>query len=113
MPESSNSVAHIYNSQQNVFFTPRLAASASSPGLGPDEVLRDIWGMPYIITLDLSFDDHAFDASLNKMYQINHPGATLSTPGKAVVWSFGPARTVNLGVGLGVSSNKYVVTPFQ
>jgi prepilin-type N-terminal cleavage/methylation domain-containing protein len=112
-PEFSNNAAHIYNSAQTVFYSPKLASAINTPGLGPDEVLRDVWGMPYIITLDMAYDDHPFDASLNQMYQVNHPGAPLINSGKAVVWSFGPAKTVNLGVGLGVSSNKYVVTSFQ
>ncbi len=112
-PEFSNNAAHIYNSQQTVFYAPKAALTANDPGLGPDEVLRDVWGMPYIITLDLGYDDRVFDFSLNQMYQVNHPGTPLNIPGKAVVWSFGPAKTVNLGVPLGVSSNKYAVTSFQ
>ena len=119
-PEFSNNMAHIYNPQQTVFYTPKSGGSnavgtmAGNPGLGSDEVLRDVWGMPYIITLDLGYDDHVFDFTLNEMYQINHKGAPpLNTPGKAVVWSFGPARTVSTTVGLGVGVNKYAVLNFQ
>jgi len=31
-------------------------------GIGPDGVLRDPWGNPYIITIDLNFDEHCRDA---------------------------------------------------
>ena len=33
-----------------------------SPGVGSDGVYRDPWGNPYIITLDLNFDEKARDA---------------------------------------------------
>jgi prepilin-type N-terminal cleavage/methylation domain-containing protein len=120
-PEFTANMGHVYNPQQTVFFSPKSAAGTNihgvgfgNPGLGSDEVLRDVWGMPYIITLDLNYDDHVYDDTLSQMYLKNHPGAApLITPGKAVVWSFGPAKMINTGVGLGVSSNKYVVTSFQ
>jgi prepilin-type N-terminal cleavage/methylation domain-containing protein len=118
IPEYSNNMGHIYNPQQTVFYSPRNGgtnapgAFMGNPGLGSvDEVLRDPWGTPYMISVDTSFDDKVFDYTLNKMYMVNHPGTSgLIIPGKAVVWSFGPAKMINLGVGLGVSSNKYVVT---
>ncbi len=120
-PEFSGNMGHIYNPQQTVFFTPKAAIGTNVPGIGPgnpglgsDEVLRDVWGMPYMITLDLGYDDHVFDYALNKMYQLSHPGAApLNTPGKAVVWSFGPAKTVNLTQPLSASANKLAVMNFQ
>jgi hypothetical protein len=32
------------------------------PGVGTDLVYRDPWGNPYIITLDLNYDEKARDA---------------------------------------------------
>ncbi|HEX3718179.1 MAG TPA: type II secretion system protein [Verrucomicrobiae bacterium] len=120
IPEFTNNVGHIYNPQQTVFYSPKSAGSnipnslAGNPGLGVnDEILRDVWGMPYMISMDLGYDDKTFDATLNTMYMVNHNGNTLNTPGKAIVWSFGPMKIFNTGVGLGVSSNKYIVTSFQ
>jgi len=117
IPEFSNNMGHIYNPQQTVFYSPRNGgtnapgAFMGNPGLGTvDDVLRDPWGTPYMISVDTSFDDKVFDYTLNQMYVKNHPGSSLMIPGKAVVWSFGPTKMINLGVGLGVSSNKYVVT---
>jgi prepilin-type N-terminal cleavage/methylation domain-containing protein len=120
-PEISNNLAHIYNPQQTVFYSPKMASTngfakgsaLGNPGLGTDEILRDVWGMPYIITMDLGYDDRCYDDTLQTMYAWNHPGQTLITSGKAVVWSFGPSRIINRGVGLGVSSNKYVVISSQ
>jgi prepilin-type N-terminal cleavage/methylation domain-containing protein len=118
-PEFSNNVGHIYNPQQTVFYSPKSGGSNApgvalgNPGLGVnDEVLRDVWGMPYIISVDLSYDDKVFDYTLNSLYSKNHNGASLVVPGKAIVWSLGPTRTYNPGVGYGVSSNKYIVTSF-
>ncbi|HUD46194.1 MAG TPA: type II secretion system protein [Candidatus Baltobacteraceae bacterium] len=120
-PEFNGNFGHIYNPQQTVFYSPKAAAGTNTPGvgfgnpgLGSDEVLRDIWGMPYIITLDLNYNNRVYDDTLEQMYKVNHAGApALITPGEAVVWSFGPAKTINTGVGLGVSSNKYAVLSFQ
>jgi prepilin-type N-terminal cleavage/methylation domain-containing protein len=119
-PEFAGTMGHIYNPQQTVFYSPKSGGSNApgsgpgNPGLGNDEVLRDVWGMPYIISLDLNYDDHVYDDSLEQMYKVNHPNAPpLLTPGKAVVWSFGPAKIINTGVGMGVSSNKYAVLSFQ
>jgi prepilin-type N-terminal cleavage/methylation domain-containing protein len=119
-PETAGNLGHIYNPQQTVFFSPKSGGTNApgvgfgNPGLGADEVLRDIWGMPYIITLDLNYDNHVYDDTLEQMYKVNHPSApALITPGEAVVWSFGPAKTFSTAVGLGVGINKYVVTSFQ
>jgi prepilin-type N-terminal cleavage/methylation domain-containing protein len=119
IPEFSNNMGHIYNPQQTVFYSPRnggtnaFGAFSGNPGLGTvDDVLRDPWGTPYMITVDTGFDDKVFDYTLNQMYIKNHTGSYLMIPGKAVVWSFGPAKMINTGVALGVSSNKYVVTSY-
>jgi prepilin-type N-terminal cleavage/methylation domain-containing protein len=114
-------MAHIYNPQQTVFFSPKAAAGTNAPGIGPgnpglgsDEVLRDVWGMPYIITLDLAYNNRVYDDALEQMYKVNHPAAPpLITPGEAVVWSLGPGKTFNKAVGLGAGVNKYLVLSFQ
>lgn len=41
---------------------PGRPAIYAGGGVGPDGVLRDPWGNPYIITLDLNFDGHCRDA---------------------------------------------------
>jgi prepilin-type N-terminal cleavage/methylation domain-containing protein len=115
-PEVNGNLAHIYNPQQTVFFNPKAATDTNSPGLGPDEVLRDPWGMPYIVSLDMNYDQHVFDYALNEMYQVP-PGTKtnfLSIPGVAVVWSFGPQKTVNLSQYLKSQQlpNSYIVTSF-
>jgi prepilin-type N-terminal cleavage/methylation domain-containing protein len=118
-PEFAGNMGHIYNPQQTVFYSPKAAGSNTldlcpgSPGLGVDEVLRDVWGMPYIITMDLGYNNRVYDDTLNTMYQVNHPGGVLLTPGEAVVWSFGPAKTYNPAQPLASGVNKYAVLSFQ
>jgi len=119
-PESNNvsSALHIYNPQQTSFFSAKPAMDTNSPGIGPDDVFRDPWGDPYIITLDLNYDGKCFDYALNQMYQNNNPTPTgpLLVPGEAIVWSFGPLKTINTSQGLstpGTPNKQTLVTSFQ
>ena len=120
-PEFTNNSGHIYNSRQTPFFQPKAAtapatsgAAPGPPGLGSDEVWRDPWGLPYMVTLDLNYNDHAFDPYLNQMYMNQFSGSTgLNPPGHAVVWSFGPFKRIDLRLGLNNNStNKYFVKSF-
>jgi prepilin-type N-terminal cleavage/methylation domain-containing protein len=111
---------HIYNSQRNQLYQGTAAAGPTVtgagpgyPGIGTDEILRDLWGMPYMVTLDLNSDGRVLDPYLNQMYQAQFPGATLYVPGQAVVWSLGPAKKINLTLGSQNAANKYMVTSFQ
>ncbi|MBN2505479.1 MAG: prepilin-type N-terminal cleavage/methylation domain-containing protein [Verrucomicrobia bacterium] len=61
----------------------RSAVTTESPGLGPDHVYRDPWGTPYIITVDLNFDQKCTDA-----YYGDIPGV------RAAVWSVGPDHRI-------------------
>ena len=116
---SGQVLGHIYNTHQAQLYTGTLAAGPAVPGVGPgspgvgaDDILRDPWGMPYIVTLDLNSDGRVLDPSLNAMYQAQSPGANLYIPGPAVVWSFGPTRQINLTLPSHNPVNKYMVTSF-
>jgi prepilin-type N-terminal cleavage/methylation domain-containing protein len=115
-PEANGGQQHIYNPQQTPLFTEKMAPDTNSPGVGPDDVFRDPWGNPYIITLDLNYDRKCYDATLDGMYQLETPTPTgpLLVPGAAIVWSFGPLKTINLGQALNsVYTNKQtIVTSF-
>ena len=110
---------HVYNPQQTPFYQGRaasgpttLGAGPGSPGVGMDDILRDPWGLPYVITLDLNGDNRVLDPYLNQMYQNQFPGSTLLTPGQAVVWSFGPTGQINPTLGSQNPVNKYIVTSY-
>lgn len=79
-------------------------------GIGPDGVLRDPWGNPYIVTLDLNYDNHTRDAyyrmeavslmsgdmGFNGLRRANPVGTGDKSPNRfeanstVMVWSFGP-----------------------
>ncbi len=84
--------------------------------MGPDDVLRDPWGSPYIVTLDLNDDQKCYDATLDGMYQQENPKPTgpLLVPNEAMVWSFCPLKTINLGQPLNsaYTNKQTIVTSF-
>lgn len=72
-------------------------------GIGPNGVLRDPWGSPYIVTLDLNFDNRCMDAfyrreavslqsgnlGLNGLKRVRG-GNNFEANTTVMVWSFGP-----------------------
>jgi prepilin-type N-terminal cleavage/methylation domain-containing protein len=114
LPESDpiTGRGHIYNPQQANFFQAKVAPTTNSPGIGSDDVLRDPWGMPYMVSLDLNGDNRVLDPYLAAMYGNNVPSNTLYTAGHAVVWSFGPNKQIDLKHKLTDTVNKYMVTSF-
>jgi prepilin-type N-terminal cleavage/methylation domain-containing protein len=65
---SQNTVnfGHVKNSQQIKFLNAQTVADTNSPGVGPDLVYRDPWGNPYIITMDLNYNENTQDAFYKK-----------------------------------------------
>jgi prepilin-type N-terminal cleavage/methylation domain-containing protein len=57
----TNNLGHAKNPQQTKFLEPRSVTDTTSPGVGLDDVYRDPWGDPYIITLDLNTDSRCRD----------------------------------------------------
>jgi prepilin-type N-terminal cleavage/methylation domain-containing protein len=110
-PEVNHGAQHIYNPRQTPFFSAKAAPDTNSPGIGPDEVFRDPWGNPYIITLDLNQDHKCYDPALDGMYQLENPKPTgpLMVPGEAIVWSFGPSKTIKPGKPL---NKQTIITSF-
>jgi len=52
---------HVKNPQKTHYLNAAMAKDANSPGIGPDGVYRDPWKNPYVITMDLNYDDKARD----------------------------------------------------
>jgi len=108
---------HAKNPQQHVFFDPKQVSDTSTPGLSTiDYQFRDPWGYPYVITMDLNYDNKCDDALYRQrtVSQQNHqqgfnglsntkdPGGNtddfeLNSP--VMIWSRGPdglaTNTVN------------------
>lgn len=89
-------LAHSRNPRNLVLFEPnQVATSPNMPGLGPDGVLRDPWGNPYIITIDLSGDKRCLDGFYGPMRKNMTPRQPPEINGSVMVWSFGPDGRVN------------------
>jgi len=98
---------HVKNPQQTKFLNAKMngdtnAAVNLTPGVGTDLVYRDPWGNPYIISMDLNYDEMCVDVfygndvisggGLNGL--VRDPGVTgpnnWAFRGKVMVWSAGP-----------------------
>jgi prepilin-type N-terminal cleavage/methylation domain-containing protein len=79
---------HVRNPQKHVFLNGKMVTSAAQPGIGPDYNFRDPWGSPYVITLDLNYDNRCHDA-----FYSTQPGTT-DIPAAVMVWSLGPNEKV-------------------
>lgn len=79
---------HSLNPQRINLFTARIAPDARSPGLGPDCVLRDALGNPYIVSIHLKEDETCSDAFYNlpSVSGTNPPHARA----RIMIWSLGP-----------------------
>jgi prepilin-type N-terminal cleavage/methylation domain-containing protein len=103
---------HVKNTQQIKFLNAVMVSDPTLPGVGPDLIYRDPWGNPYIISMDLNYDDKCMDAvyRLQKVSQlsgasgynglfnstdpINAIGDNFAFNGGVMVWSLGPDKNV-------------------
>jgi prepilin-type N-terminal cleavage/methylation domain-containing protein len=73
---------HVRNPQKHVFLNGKMVSTVVQPGIGPDYNFRDPWGQPYVITLDLNYDNRCHDSFyFPKVGEI---------PNAVMVWSYGP-----------------------
>jgi prepilin-type N-terminal cleavage/methylation domain-containing protein len=96
------------NPQRTIFLNAKMVGDTVTwPGVGPDLVYRDPWGNPYIITMDLNYDEQCQDWFYS-MKNVSSTGTGgqgyngLVNPnvlqnrnnfqyhGKVMVWSMGP-----------------------
>jgi prepilin-type N-terminal cleavage/methylation domain-containing protein len=111
---------YVKNPQQTKFLNATMANTANDGGVGPDLIYRDPWGTPYVISLDLNYDEKCRDAFYSRQLVSQSTGGTghnglfnsQSNPnsdafefnGGVMVWSFGPdksaLRTVNAITGV-------------
>ncbi|MCS7090408.1 MAG: type II secretion system protein [Verrucomicrobiota bacterium] len=103
---------HRRNPQRQKLIQPVMVSTTSDPGVGPDGVYRDPWGNPYVITMDLNYDETARDAfyrspqvsadpsnpnrGLNGMVRRTVGNQTFfEVNGPIMVWSAGPDGLVD------------------
>jgi prepilin-type N-terminal cleavage/methylation domain-containing protein len=125
-------IGHQKNPQQTIFLTATMTGDPALPGVGPDLVFRDPWGNPYVITMDLSYDEQCQDAfySSSQVSQPPPPPAN-SNPGinglinpdgslnnyryrgKVMVWSAGPDGKIDSGAPADKGANKDNILSWQ
>jgi prepilin-type N-terminal cleavage/methylation domain-containing protein len=63
---------HARNPQQHKFFEANMINSTTLPGVSSiDYQYRDPWGVPYVITLDMNYDEHTTDAFYARRDNVN------------------------------------------
>lgn len=95
------------NPRQIAYLNAKLVSDTVSPGVGTDLIYRDPWGSPYVISMDLNYDEQCKDAFYSQA-SVSGPGGANSNPGingltepsgttdnfqfhgKVMVWSAGP-----------------------
>jgi prepilin-type N-terminal cleavage/methylation domain-containing protein len=121
-PDGSGATANLNyqkNPQKTVFLNAHMSGDPTAPGVGPDLVYRDPWGNPYVITMDLNYDENCWDifygsttlsgpAGLNGLIQQkdNLGNPVYGFHGKVMVWSAGPDKKVDPGMPANQSFNK-------
>jgi hypothetical protein len=123
---------HVMNPQQIKFLNAKLSGDSVSPGVGTDGVFRDPWKTPYIITLDLNYDEYSRDAFYrngNVSQDKNNPpnGALVGliqrkdstglpvyeAHARAMVWSLGPDKMVAPNTPANVGANRDNILSWQ
>jgi prepilin-type N-terminal cleavage/methylation domain-containing protein len=117
-------VNHVKNPQQIKFLNAKMAADVKSSGVGPDGVYRDPWGNPYVISLDLSYDEKTYDSNyrnrvvsqlgggaagyngLANSVDAGGNGSHFAYNGGVMVWSFGPDGQASSSVNAITAPNK-------
>jgi prepilin-type N-terminal cleavage/methylation domain-containing protein len=121
---------HAKNPQQTIFLNAKMSGwDPSQPGLpaggvGNDLVYRDPWGNPYVISMDLNYDEQCQDAfySLTQVSStappanppsgingLANPDGTLNNyryHGKVMVWSAGPDGMIDNNASADKGANK-------
>lgn len=116
------------NRQGTVFLNVKSVEGNLSPGVSRDDgIYRDPWGSPYIITLDLNYDDACRDGFYRSDKVAQDPKAMgqglmgLVNSGKdswevrrpVLVWSLGPDRAANPALPANQGENKDNILSWQ
>jgi prepilin-type N-terminal cleavage/methylation domain-containing protein len=120
MDNANNPVdaGHQKNPKQVKYLTPTAAADNVSPGVGTDGIYRDPWGQPYVISMDLNYDNFCEDAFYGQPTVSSAGGQRLvlqansqyASTGKIMVWSAGPDKKIDgsLPANQGVNKDNIV-----
>jgi len=115
-PVPTINLQHAKNPQKTKYLNATMAGNYTSPGIGQDGTYRDPWGNPYIITVDLNYDDKTRDA-FYRLQAVSQSSGTAGINGLAnvhtpptppsgnsdyfecndavMVWSVGPDKLID------------------
>jgi len=116
VPQGVN-LNHQKNPQQHQFLAPnKMASDIISPGVSTvDYQYRDPWGNPYVISLDLNYNDHVLDCIYGRQTVAQKNGQTgyyglantddasgngnnFKLNGNVTVWSLGPDKQASVTI---------------
>lgn len=117
---------HVKNPQKTHYLNATMSGDFKSPGIGQDGIYRDPWGNPYIITMDLNYDDKTRDAFYRNagvsadLADVNNPKRGLNglipkvvgantfyeLNGPVMVWSAGPDKLIDPNAAANKGANK-------
>lgn len=114
---------HVKNPKKERYLNATMVTGVTSPGVGSDLVYRDPWGSPYIITLDLNYDEKARDvlyrianvsqqsgqSGMNGLFNSRDPGGAgndFEANSKVMIWSLGPDKQFNPALKANLGENK-------
>ncbi|HXR03984.1 MAG TPA: type II secretion system protein [Verrucomicrobiae bacterium] len=128
---------HVKNPQQTIFLNARMSGydpsvdKGQAPGgVDVNGVYRDPWGNPYIISMDLSYDESCKDSfycrtlvsnsaglnsnpGLNGLVNPNNSKDNFQYHGKVMVWSAGPDGQIDPRSNANAGVNKDNVLSWQ
>ena len=97
-----NGVANPFSSlnpRKTPFFNAKYVNSTELAGVSLiDHVDRDPWGNPYIITMDLNYDDRCVDTFYGPL--------GITNAGSVMIWSFGPDGKIDPNAAATKGANK-------
>jgi type II secretory pathway pseudopilin PulG len=118
------------NPQQTIFLNAKMSGDPTLPGVGPDLVYRDPWGNPYVISMDLNYNEQCKDAFYS-LTAVSSPAVANSNPGinglinpdqtagnyqyhgKVMVWSAGPDGKIDPTASANTGANKDNILSWQ
>jgi type II secretory pathway pseudopilin PulG len=115
-------MGHSQNPQREVLLNAKQVSDTKSAGIGADGVYRDPWGNPYIITVDLNYDNQCRDGfyqspqisgqgersagGLNGLVLVPGSGGGYEGRVAVMVWSLGPDGRVDFNAAANRGANK-------
>ena len=106
---------HQKNPKQVKYLNAKMVPNVTDSGVGTDLVYRDPWGNPYVISMDLNYDDFCEDI----FYTVVGGNGLVSQSGrnvlhgKVMVWSAGPDGKINNATSANAGVNKDNVLSWQ